>query len=212
MHTIFEDRTEAGKRLAKKLTRFHGTDTLIITIPKGGVPVAATVAHHLQLPWNVIVSRRLPIPFNPKAGFGAVTADGTVALNENMIHGLALRKDQIADTINQVKDDAVRIEKLYSHEKPKTDVSGKAVILIDDGVASGYTMVAAIKSLRAQGAGKIIAAVPVASRSAAAMIEEEADECVFEIISPSIPFSIADFYLIWPSLSDEDIFPILRGD
>lgn len=212
MHTVFEDRTEAGKRLAKKLTQFHGTDTIIITIPRGGVPVAAIVAHRLQLPWNVIVSRKLPIPFNPKAGFGAVTADGTVTLNENMIHGLALQQDQITEIAEEVKVEAVRRAEIYSREKPGIDLTGKTVILIDDGVASGYTMIAAIKSLRAQGADKIIAAVPVASRSAAAMIEEEADDSIFEIISPSVPFSIADFYLIWHSLSDEDILPILRGD
>lgn len=210
MHTVYEDRIEAGRRLAKKLTQYHGTDTLIIAIPRGGVPVAAMVAHRLQLPWNVIASRKLPIPWNPEAGFGAVTSDGSVVLNESIIHGLGLRKEQVLEIVEEVRKEVIRRAEVNSRERPGIDVSGKSIILVDDGVASGYTMLAAIKSLRSQGAGKIIAAAPVASRSAAAMIEGSADESVFEIVSPSIPFTVADFYLNWHRLSAEDMLTYLR--
>lgn len=210
MHQLFEDRTEAGRILAKKLTDYHGTDTVLMAIPRGGVPVTIAAAHRLQLDWNVLVVSKLPIPWNPKAGFGAVAADGAVVLNEQMVHGLGMTRSQIESVVNEVKQEVSQRTALFAQEKPAIDVSGRNVIIIDDGLASGYTMLAAIKSLRERSASKIIAAAPVASRSAAAMVNQAADESVFEIVSPTVPFVIADFYLDLPNLTDEDIIPLLR--
>ena len=210
-HLIFQDRHEAGRRLAKRLDRFRNTDAVILAIPRGGVPVAAAAAHRLGLDWNVIVSRKLPVPWNPEAGFGAVAADGSVVLNEPMAHGLQLRSRQIDEIAGDVRAEVVRRTEVYSREKAPVDVSGRAVIVLDDGLASGYTMLAAIKSLRAQSPASIVAASPVASRSAARIVEEAADECIFEIVSPAVPFAVADFYVAWHDLTDEDILPVLRS-
>lgn len=211
MHVLFEDREEAGRRVAKGLARFHGTETVILAIPRGGVPVAVAVAHRLLLPWNVIVTRKLPIPSNPEAGFGAVAADGSVVLNKAMLAGLHLTKDQIHEITEDVKAEVIRRTEIYSTARPPLDISGRTVIVLDDGVASGYTMLAAIKSVRSHNPAKIVAAAPVASRSATAMIEEVADECVFEIISPAVPFAVANFYVVWHDLTDDDILPLLRA-
>jgi putative phosphoribosyl transferase len=210
MHVLFEDRQEAGRRIAKKLTAFHDTDAVILCIPRGGVPVAATVAHRLRLPWSFIVTRKLPVPTNPEAGFGAIAADGSIVLNNAMLTGLRLAKSQIDAIAQDIRAEVARRTETYSRVRPTIDVTGKTVIILDDGLASGYTMLAAIKSIRAQNPARIVAVAPVASRSAAAMIEASADECIFEIVSPAVPFAVADFYVVWHDLTDEDILPILE--
>ena len=210
MHVLFEDRQEAGRRIAKMLARFSQTDAIILAIPRGGIPVAAAAAHRLQLPWGFIVTRKLPVPTNPEAGFGAIAADGSMVLNNAMLTGLRLTKSQIDTIAEDVRAEVARRTEAYSRVRPTIDVTAKTVILLDDGVASGYTMLAAIKSIRTQGPASITATVPVASRSAAAMIEKSADTCEFEIVSPAVPFAVADFYVVWHDLTDEDILPILE--
>ncbi len=209
-HLVFQDRDEAGRRLAKKLADFHGTDAIILAIPRGGVPVAAAAAHRLELQWNVTVARKLPVPWNPEAGFGAVAADGTMVLNEPMVSGLQLRSSRINDIAQEVSAEVARRTDTYSSGRPPPIVSGRTVIVLDDGLASGYTMLAAIKSLRARSPAQVVAASPVASRAAARMIEAAADRCVFEFVSPAVPFAVADFYLAWRDLTDDDIMPLLR--
>ena len=210
-HLVFHDRDEAGRRLAKKLAEFHATDAIILAIPRGGIPVAAAAAHRLQLEWNVVVVRKLPVPWNPEAGFGAVAADGTVVLNEPMVSGLQLHASQIDEIARDVSAEVARRTDTYSRERPAPDsYRGRTVIVMDDGLASGYTMLAAIKSLRARSPAQVVAASPVASRAAARLIEESADACVFEFVSPAVPFAVADFYLAWRDLTDEDIIPLLR--
>lgn len=211
MHVLFEDREEAGKRLAKRLERFRKTDAVVLAIPRGGVPVAAAVAHRLQLDWDVIVARKLPVPSNPETGFGAVTADGSIVLNRPMISGLRLGKGQIEEIAEEVRAEVSRRTELYSQTRPRIDVSGRQVILLDDGLASGYTMLAAAKSIRSHAPARIVAAAPVASKSAANLISECVDECEFEIISSAMPFAVADFYVVWHDLKDEDILPMLES-
>lgn len=211
MHVVFQDRNEAGRKLAKGLAHFHGTGALILAIPHGGVPVAAAAAHRLKLEWNVVVVHKLPVPWSPEAGFGAVTADGPVVLNEGMLHGLQMRQDRIADIVTAARSEMAQAAQAFERERPAPPVAGKQVIVLDDGLASGYTMLAAVESLRMRGAERIAAASPVASRPAAAMLEEAADECVFEVVSPAVPFSIADFYINRHELTDEDILELLRS-
>ncbi|MCE5324394.1 phosphoribosyltransferase [bacterium] len=210
MHDLFEDRNDAGRKLAKRLGEYHNTSAVLLAIPRGGVPVVAAAARRLQLEWNVFVARKLPIPSNPEAGFGAITADGCVVFNKRILHGLHLSTNDIDSVLADQKAEAVRRTKLYSTARLPTNISHRTVIVIDDGLASGYTMLAAIKALRAKEASRIIAAAPVASRSAAAMVELAADECVFEMISNAVPFAVADFYLTWLDLTDEDVLSLLK--
>jgi len=209
MHVLFEDREEAGRRIARKLARFRQTDTVILAIPRGGIPVAASAAHRLQLQWSFIVTGKLPIPANPEAGFGAVAQDGTIVLNRPMLSGLRLTKDQVGCIAAEVRGEVARRAEAYSRARPPLDVTGRPVIVLDDGVASGYTMLAAVKSIRNRNPASVIAAAPVASRSAASLIEQRADECVFEIVSPAIPFAVADFYVVWHDPTDADMLRFL---
>ena len=211
MHQVFEHREDAGKQLAKKLSEFHETNALILGIPRGGVPVAAAAAHRLKLEWNVIVTRKLPIPWNPEAGFGAVAADGSIVINESMVQGLQLDEDQINKIADAVRFEVVRRTEAFSRERPPSNILGRDVIVLDDGLASGYTMLAAIKSVRSHNPSRIIATAPVASRSAAQMVCDKADQCIFGVVSSAVPFAVADFYLDWSDLTDEDILPVLRS-
>jgi predicted phosphoribosyltransferase len=211
MGVVFHDREEAGRQLAKRLAHLHGTDALMLAIPRGGVPIAAAAAHRLQLEWNIMVVHKLPIPWNPEAGFGAVAADGSVVLNEPMVRALRMRREQIDEVAEEVRAEVVRRAELFAQERPAANVDNRCAVLVDDGLASGYTMLAAIKSLRSQHASRVIAAAPVASRSAAALIEGFADECVIETVSQSVPFAVADSYVAWHDLTDEDVMRILRA-
>lgn len=164
------------------------------------------------MPWGFIVTRRLPVPGSPKTDFGAIASDGTMALNREMLRGMGgLSKARIDSIAKEVSEKASRQADVYSQARRSLEISGKPVIVVDDGLASGYTMLAAINSIRANNPSSIIAAAPVSSRSAAAMIEEAADECIFEIISSSVPFAISDFYVLYRALTDEDILPTLRS-
>ena len=205
MHEVFENREEAGRRLSRRLERLRGSGAAVIAIPKSGVPVAATLAHRLRLEWNVIIVNKLPVPWNPQASFGALTADGSFVLNEPMIHGMRLNRRQIDVVVARAREAALAQADLYYRTKPFPDIRSKCVVVLDDGLASGYTMLAAIKSLRTFSPESIIAASPIASRFASRLIEEAADECVFEQMSASVPFSISDFYLDRPGLSYNDI-------
>ena len=208
MHTLFEDRFEAGRRLAARLAAFSGTDSVVLAIPRGGLPVASEVARVLGLPWCIIVSKKLPVPWADGTSFGAV-ADGAVVLNEAMVHGLGLHKEMIKSIVDASSGEAERCSQAYALRRPPVEVSGKNAIVVDDGIASGYTMMAAIKQLRSENASKIVAASPVASRFGSALVSECADECVFEIVSPAVPFAISDFYLARHELSDGEVLEIM---
>lgn len=211
MDGVYNDRTDAGKRLAKRLSHYHGSAALVLGIPRGGVPVAAIVASRLELEWNVIVTRKLPIPWNPEAGFGAVAADGTVVLNEAMVNGLQLTGQQIDEIARQVREEVGRRTEFFAVYRPPAEVAGRSIILVDDGLASGYTMLAAVKSLRARSVGSVIVASPVASRSAAALVEPVCDEYVFGAVSQAVPFAVADYYVEWHDLTDDELVPFLEA-
>ncbi len=207
MHTLFQDRFEAGRRLAGRLDAYAGADSVMLAVPRGGVPVARESARILRVPWSVIVSKELPVPWSTSASFGAV-ADGAVVLNEAMVHGLGLNKETIKTIVEQVEEETGRCQEFYAPRFPNLDVAGKCAIIIDDGIASGYTTMAAVKLVRSRGASKVVAAAPIASRLGASLIGECADECIFEIVSPALPFSIGDFYISWHELTDEDVLRI----
>ena len=209
MHSLFLDRNEAARRLAKKLAHLHGSDAVLLATPRGGAPVAAAAAHELDLPWNVIVVRQLAIPWNPEAGFGAVTADGSVVLNHGIVEALAMKRSDIDEVVTRTRAEVERRSEAFGSVAAQIDVAGRCVVVIDDGLASGYTMLAAIKSLRARAASRVVAAAPVASRSAAALVASAADECAFEIVSHTVPFAVADYYVEWHDLSDEDVLQLL---
>ncbi len=194
------------------LVAYQDSDAVVIGIAKAGILVAAEAAKELRLPWGFIVTRRLPVPSSPKTDFGAIASDGTIALNHEILRGMGgLSKAQIESIAKETGAKAAKQADAYSQVRHTPEMLNRPVIVVDDGLASGYTMLAAIKSLHLHNPSRVIAAAPVSSRSAAAMIEEAADERIFAIISPAVPFAIADFYVLYRVLTDEDILPTLKS-
>ena len=202
---LFRSRADAGKRLAERLLDYEGEDVVVLAIPRGGVPVGAEVARRLNARLDVIIPRKIPIPWNPEAGFGAITADGTIVLNQRMVKNLGLSKDEIQRAADEVREEIERRTREYRDDRPPTDVKGKTVILVDDGLASGYTMLAAIESVRKHNPVRVIVAVPVASSAAARVVSARVDGMVALVTSERLPFAVAEFYREWRDLTDEEV-------
>ena len=206
---LFRDRRDAGRRLAERLLDYEGRDAVALAIPRGGVPVGVEVAKRLGAQLDVIVPRKIPIPWNPEAGMGAITADGTTVLNESMVRSLGLSKEEIEHAADEVRQEVIRRTETYRAGRAEPEIAGKPVILVDDGLASGYTMLAAIEFLRKQSPSSVVVAVPVASQGAARLIGPKVDELVALIVSERLPFAVADFYLEWRDLTDDEVLAYL---
>lgn len=207
---IFQDRIDAGKQLAKRLLSYENKAAVVLAIPRGGVPVGFEVASRLKAEFDVIIPRKLPIPWNPEAGFGAITADGTMVLNAPMVSSLGLTDEEIEQAAEEVRQEVIRRTLEYRGDRPPPNVEGRPVILVDDGLASGYTMLAAIESVKKWSPSTIVVAIPVASKGAARLVNHSADKLVVLITSEHLPFAVANFYIKWRDLSDEEIISCLH--
>jgi len=208
---LFRDRTDAGRRLAERLLEYESRGAVVLAIPRGGVPVGFEVAKRLNARFDVIIPRKIPIPWNPEAGFGAITADGTMVLNENMVRSLDLSEEEIQQAAEEVRQEIIRRTSEYRADRPPEDVKGKSVIVVDDGLASGYTMLAAIESLRKHEPSGIVVAVSVASAGAARLVAPKADKLVALVISGRLPFAVAEFYMQWRDLTDQEVVGYLKS-
>ena len=207
---FYRDRQDAGQKLSDDLTGYSGGDAVILAIPRGGVPVAVEVAERLGAVLDVIVTRKIPIPFDPEAGYGAVADDGTVVLNEPLVKSLRLTEKQIQRQAAEVKAEMDRRIALYRDVLPFPRLENRTAILVDDGLASGFTMIAAIESVRRRQAGRVVVAVPVASDSAFQRVRPLADEVVCPIIAKTYRFGVASLYRHWHDLSDEEVISLLE--
>ncbi len=219
LHTIprmpvswyFETREDAGRQLAGELAREPWHDeAVVLAIPRGGVPVGVPIAMTLSATLDVIIPRKIPIPWDPEAGFGAVTADGTVVLNEDIVSLLGMSPEEIQRAAQAVRQEVVRRSEVYRGRRPPPQVAGKLVVLTDDGLATGYTMIAAMRSVRAQRPGRIVVAVPVAPRDSLRRVAAEADDVICLVEQAGGPFAVASFYHQFPNLSDEEVLRDLR--
>src|SRR4030067_226218 len=162
--SLFRDRFQAGKLLADKLREYTGNENvLILAVPAGGVPVGYTVAKELDVPMDVMIVRKIQIPWNTEAGFGAITWDGKIVLNQGLVEQLDLTEEEIETSILRTKKNIQERLKKFRGDKPMPHLTDKVVVLVDDGLASGFTMLAAARSVRESAPKKIIIAVPTAS-------------------------------------------------
>lgn len=204
---MFKNRKDAGEKLAQTLERYRPENPLILAIPRGGVEVGLQVSRKLAADFSLIIARKLPFPDNPEAGFGAIAENGSTFIFENASYWLA------GETIEQIKQEQIaeierRINALRGG-KPLPDISGRTVILIDDGIAMGSTMRAAIELCRNRNARKIVVAAPVAGREVAEAIAKEADEVV--VLEVPVYFrAVAQAYENWYDVSDEEVLDLLR--
>lgn len=179
MHLPFADRSDAGKRLATHLAAYASNrNAVVLGLPRGGVPVAYEVAVGLHLPLDVFVVRKLGVPGHEELAFGAVASGGVQVLNEDLIRAEAISSILIEAIVEREKAELARREQLYRPDVNALEVSGRTAIVVDDGLATGASMMAAVRALRALNASKVVVAVPVGPESVVNMFAKEADEVV----------------------------------
>ncbi|MFC1995855.1 phosphoribosyltransferase [Chloroflexota bacterium] len=207
---IFENRQDAGRRLAEELGEYSGQSVVVLAIPNGGVPVAMEVAHALETDLELIICRKIPVPLNPEAGFGAIADDGTIILSKETVQEIGLSRQQIEYEANKVRAEIKQRSLLYKGDRPLVRVSGRTVIIIDDGLASGVTMMAAVESVRHRRSREIVVAVPCASALAVTQLEKVADKVVTVTTSYLPKFYVSDFYRYWCDISDDEVIQYFR--
>jgi predicted phosphoribosyltransferase len=207
--TLFENRYDAGKKLAEKLSDYANRSVVVLGIPNGGVAVALSVALALNAELDLIISRKIPLPLSPEGGFGSVTDDGTIMLNEKEVEKARLSEDQINYQVNKVRMEIRERSLLYRRDYHPVILSGRTVIIVDDGLASGYTMKAAVASLKRRRAKEIIAAVPVGPEFALNDLEGFPDKLVTCAVGSMNRFYVADFYRIWHDVPNEEVLQCL---
>jgi len=205
---MFEDRKDAGKRLAKALTKYRNKDVLILAIPRGGVEVAYKVAEYLNAELNLLVSRKLPFPNNKEAGFGAIAEDGSTFIFKDVY--MWLSEEKIEEIKIEQMDEVRRRIEILRQGKKIPGIKGRIVILIDDGLAMGSTMRAAIMLCKNKGAKKVIVATPVSGEDIAREIEEIVDEIVI-LEKPVFFQAVAQVYKNWNDVTDSEVIEILNS-
>jgi predicted phosphoribosyltransferase len=202
---VFKDRADAGRQLVPLLQREVDGEAVVLAIPSGGVPVGLEIAHAMSIPFDMIIVRKVPIPGNPEAGFGAVTLEGDVFLNEALIETLGLTPSQIDASIARVREKVEMRNRLFRRNKPPTPIRGRTAILVDDGLASGYTMMASIDSVRRADARKILVAVPTAPMHSIQKIAPLVDTIICLNIREGPYFAVAEAYDNWYDLSEDEV-------
>jgi putative phosphoribosyl transferase len=205
---VFADRIDAGRRLANRLTRFAGLGPVVVGMPRGGVPVAAQVADHLGAPLDVIVVRKLGCPWQPELGIGALAEGDVRVLNGSLIAEVGVSPAELAAVTEREQAELARRVALYRRGRAPVDVQGRLVILIDDGLATGFTARAAIAALRHRGARRVVMAVPVGPESGVAAIREVADE-VEVLDRPAGFLAIGECYEDFNQTSDAEVIGLL---
>jgi predicted phosphoribosyltransferase len=209
---VFADRHDAGRQLGMFLkTKLDLVDPVVFAIPAGGVPVGREVARALSAELSLAIVRKIRIPGNTESGFGAVTWDGQVLINEELRAALGLSAHEVEHAVTKTKENVrERIDRFMEH-MTFPSLEGKTAIVTDDGLASGFTMLAAIQSIRQKKPSRIIAAVPTASLSAAQRIAAYVDLVISLNIRSSRMFAVADAYEHWYDLDDYEVLRELGG-
>lgn len=206
----FQDRDQAGSCLAGMLEKYRKSDAIVLAIPSGGVPVGLVVSSRLDLPFDLLIIRKIPIPGNPEAGFGAVSLEGDMVLNDSIVRMLGLSRDEIVELAGPVQRELSARNRIFREDAPFPDLHGKVAILVDDGLASGYTMITAVRLVKRKKPARIVVAVPTASASTAKLLAEEVDEVVCPNIRSGYSFAVADAYWNWYDLSRDQVVDMLR--
>lgn len=205
----FRDRTDAGRQLAEKLAVYaNRPDVLVLALPRGGVPVAFEVARALGAPLDVFVVRKLGVPGHEELAMGAVASGGLRVLNEEIVGGLGIRKHEIGKAVDRELHEISRRERLYRGDRPPPEVSGRTIILVDDGLATGATMRAAVQALRQQQPARIVVAVPTASPDTCEVLKTEADDVV-SVITPEPFLAVGHWYDDFAQTTDAEVRDLL---
>ncbi|MFC8018233.1 phosphoribosyltransferase family protein [[Kitasatospora] papulosa] len=204
----FTDRTDAGRRLAVALRHLGRRDPVVLGLPRGGVPVAYEVAQALGAPLDVIVVRKLGVPYHPELGFGAIGEGGVRVISEEIVRRAGVGEKDLVAVERAEAAELVRRAHAYREGRPRLPLEGRAVVVVDDGVATGATARAACQVVRAQGAAYVVLAVPVAPPDAAARLREDADEVVC-LSAPVLFSAVGEWYRDFSQTSDEEVVALL---
>lgn len=209
-HRIYDDREDAGACLAAMLShQKKQPETIILAIPSGGVPVGLEIQHRLAIPMDLLITRKLQIPGNTEAGFGAMTLGGQVFYNHELLARLHLAEAEIEEEKEKVHRELKRRNKLYRQSRELPDLAGLTTIIVDDGLASGFTMMAALSMVRELQTARIIVAIPTAPLSSIERILDEADEIYCPHIQDYGSFAVAAAYRYWRDLESSEVVAML---
>ena len=207
---LFQDRTDAGRFLATKLANYaHRPDVLILALPRGGVPVAFEVAKALKAPLDIFLVRKLGVPGQEELAMGAIATGGARVLNREVVQALGISSEIIDWVAAKELQELRRREQLYRGQRPAPNVQDRTVILVDDGLATGATMRAAVLALRQQGPARIVVAVPTAAPSTCAEFETEVDEIVCAV-TPEPFYGVGLWYANFSQTTDEEVRNLLQ--
>lgn len=206
---VFADRHAAGLRLSELLQQYRGKDVLVLGIPRGGMPVAAAVATALDAELDLVVARKLGAPISEELGIGAVTADGGRYLNQELIHELGVDQAHIDRVTALQMQEAQKREARFRGGLPAPRIAGRTVILVDDGLATGATMIAAARAVKAHNPAQLIIAIPVGSRQAIRVLKKEADD-VRCLTTPEPFWAVGAYYKDFSQTEDAEVESILR--
>lgn len=208
---IFKDRESAGKLLAKRLANLKDKkDAILLAIPRGGVVVASEVARELRLPLDIVITRKIGAPNQPELALGAVDPNGEVVWDENLVSDLGLSKDELREDVEKEKKEIKRRERIYRGEKEPLQLVGKTVILVDDGIATGATILTALRYLKSLGVKRSVIAVPVVAEEILNKISQETDE-IIALHSPEFLGAVGSFYQDFTPVEDQEVIELLKG-
>lgn len=205
----FEDRFEAGERLARLLEVYRAESPVVYALPRGGVPVGFGVSRILETPLETLVARKLGAPGKPELGIGAVTSDGIRFVNYSLVERLGVTGDYVERIATEESEEASRRARMFRGDHPEPEVRERTAIIVDDGLATGATARAAVRSLRRRGARRVVLAVPVCAAQSESEIRGEADDVVC-LESPDNLDAIGFWYRDFSQVTDEEVLDILR--
>jgi predicted phosphoribosyltransferase len=208
----FRNRREAGRLLASQLAAYaNRPDLIVLALPRGGVPVAYEVARALDAPLDVFLVRKLGVPGHEEFALGAIATGGVRVINQDVVRRLRIPPDTIQAIAVQEQRELARRERLYRGNRPAPEVRGRTVMLVDDGLATGATMLAAIKALKSQGAGRILVAVPIASPETCDQLAKEVDDIVCAV-TPEPFDAVGLWYEDFSQTTDDEVRELLARD
>jgi putative phosphoribosyl transferase len=206
---MFATRAEAGRQLADALAHLEGEDVVVLGVARGGVEVAAEIARLKGWPLDIVIPRKVGAPLNPELGLGAI-APGVRVLDERMLRALGVSEAYLEEEISRQEEEIERRARAYRGGRPPIDLTGKTAVVVDDGLATGGTAVAAVRWAKREDANRVVLAVPVAPGEAIAKLSKEADEVVC-LATPEPFYAVGQWYASFPQTSDEEVVELLES-
>lgn len=206
---MFADRADAGRSLARELAFLRGRDVVVLGLPRGGVPVAFEVAQELGAPLDVIVVRKLGVPFQPELAMGAIGEGGIRIINHEVVRGSWIAPEEIAGVERRERQQLERQARRFRADRDRVDVAGRTAVVVDDGVATGSTARAACEVARAQGAARVVFAAPVGAPRSAQALRSRCDQVIF-LHTPASFRSVGQWYADFAPVPDAEVTALLQ--